>query len=332
MSGADGSDEFKTVALDLDLRKLRSFVAVAERLHFGRAAEALYITQPALSRQIRQLERELGVLLFTRNSREVALTEAGEQLALKAPGLLAAGQAAVELARRASNRDRAITVGFMLGIEIDPALRASAERHPDTEILMRRVRWWNREEMLLEGGVDLAFVRLPIEMEGLQLQLLHTEPLQVALPASHPLAGLPVVSIADLADEPALRYADASPAFQAAWTIDPRPDGSHPRKGPVVRDMEEIIQYVKAGAGVMFLPTTITKDFPRPDVVYVPISDASPGQVAIAWRNDEASPRVLEFVDTAIAASVERHDVQTIGVAADGTPDRASSAAASLPV
>ena len=283
------------------MRKLRYFVAVAERLHFGRAAEALYITQPALSRQIRQLEQELGVPLFARNSRDVALTPAGEQLARDAPRVLAASQATVKLARRAGSGGRSLKVGFMLGTDLDPALRAFTHDHPDVDVQIKRIRWWNQTQALLDGGVDIAFVRLPIDTDGLQLVPLYSEPIRVALPADHLLAAEPAVSIADVADEPVLVYADASPAWNAVWTLDPRPDGSHPRQGPLVRDMEEILEYVKAGRGVIFLPGAITDAFPRHEVAYVPITDVPPGQIALAWSETQSSPLVIDLARAATA-------------------------------
>jgi DNA-binding transcriptional LysR family regulator len=257
------------------------------------------MSQPALSRQIRQLERELGVPLFARNSRDVALTPAGEQLARDAQRLLAASQAAVNNTRRAGKGERSLTVGFMLGTELDPTIHAFSKRHPDLDIRLKRIRWWNQSKALHEGAVDIAFVRLPLDTEGLELLPLYTEPVEVALPREHRLAGQTALSMADLTDEPVLVYADAAPAWNAVWTVDPRPDGSHPRQGPIVRDMEEILEYVKAGRGVIFLPTAITDAFPRPDVAYIPITDFSPGQVAVAWSRSQQSPLITNFVRAA---------------------------------
>jgi DNA-binding transcriptional LysR family regulator len=276
-------------------------MAVAERLHFGRAAEALYISQPALSRQIRQLEHELGVPLFARRSRDVALTRAGEQLARDAPYLLAATEAAASNARRAGRGDRSLKLGFMLGTDLEPTLRAFAEEHPDVDVEVKRIRWWNQADELLNGAVDVAFVRLPIASEGLQVLPLYTEPLSVALPAAHPLATRSALSIADVADEPVLGLADAPAAFSAVWTVDPRPDGSHPRQGPTVHDMEEIVEYVRVGRGVIFLPAAITEAFPRSDIADVPLGDVGPGHIALAWSSRQRSPLVADLVQAATA-------------------------------
>ncbi|WP_440067605.1 LysR family transcriptional regulator [Streptosporangium sp. OZ121] len=272
---------------------------MAERLHFGQAAEALHITQPALSRQIRQLEHDVGVDLFVRTSREVTLTPAGEQLLHDAGRLLAASHAARDRARRAGEDGRHLTVGFMLGIDTAPALRCFAERHPDVIIHLKRLRWKDYGRALLDGRVDVGFVRLPLASDGLSTMFLYNEPFTVALPADHPLAGKTSLSIDDIADEPVLHYADAEadPAWNAFWRIDPRPDGTRPRSGPVVHDIEEIVEYVRAGRGVAFLPPAITSLFPRPRVTYVPVADAPLGGVVLAWDSTRHSPLIAALAE-----------------------------------
>jgi DNA-binding transcriptional LysR family regulator len=287
--------------MELDLRKLRYFVAVAESLHFGRAAESLYISQPALSRQIRQLEDEIGTQLLLRNTRKVALTPAGEQLACEGARLLALSQSVLDGTRRAGSGDRTLTVGFMLGTAINPPLHVFAELYPEVEIQFRRLRWWNLTQPILDGGVDAAFVRLPIPSEGLTVLPLYTEQLCVTLPIDHPLTANPSVSIADVADEPVLLYADGTAAWNAFWTVDPRPDGTQPKPGPAVHDMEEIIEYVRAGRGVVFLPTAIAAAFPRNDMAYVPITDIPLGQVILAWSDNLHSPYVAALAESAQA-------------------------------
>jgi DNA-binding transcriptional LysR family regulator len=294
--------------MDLDLRKLRYFVAVAERLHFARAAEALYISQPALSRQIRQLELEIGAELLVRSSRKVALTVAGEQLAAEGARLLAESQSVVDATRRAGSGDRSLIVGFMLGTDINPALRAFGDRYPEVEIQLKRLRWWNLTQAVLEGSVDVAFIRQPIPTQGLTLMPLYAEALCVTLPVNHPLAAKASVGIADVADEPVLLYGDATATWNAFWTMDPRPDGSHPRPGPPVHDMEEIIQYVRAGRGVVFLPTAIAAAFPRRDIAYVPITDVPMGQVILAWSNDTRSNFAIALAEAAKATLSESRD------------------------
>jgi DNA-binding transcriptional LysR family regulator len=293
--------------MDLDLRKLRYFVAVAESLHFGRAAQSLYISQPALSRQIRQLEDEIATQLPVRNSRKVALTAAGEQLACEGARLLAMSRSVLDGTRRTGSGDRTLTVGFMLGTDIDPPLRAFAERYPEVDIQFKRLRWWNITQPILDGSVDAAFVRLPIPSEGLTLLPLYTEQLCVTLPIAHPLTGKPSVSIADVADEPVLLYADATAAWNTFWTVDPRPDGARPKPGPTVHDMEEILEYVRAGRGVVFLPTAIAAAFPRTDLAYLPITDIPLGQVILACSANSHSPYVTALAESARTTLLRSH-------------------------
>jgi DNA-binding transcriptional LysR family regulator len=283
---------------DLDLRRLRYFVAVAERLHFGQAAASLHITQPALSRQIQQLEHDVGVELFARTSREVTLTPGGEQLLRDGRRLLATARGAMERARHATGRNQ-LTVGFMLGVNVDPVLRTFRERHPEIDLQLQRLRWWDQVDALLDGRVDVGFVRFPVPAQGLGLLPLYTEPVTVALPSGHPLAGRPSVRLADIADEPVLRYADAPAAWNAFWSMDPRPDGTLPRHGPAIRDMEEIVEYVRAGSGVAFLPAPIATAFPRPDIAYVPVTGVQAGQIVLAWEATRDSALIEAFTEAA---------------------------------
>lgn len=300
--------------MDLDLRKLRYFVAVADRLHFGRAAAALYITQPALSRQIRQFEEELGVELLERNSRQVILTQAGKRLAEDGARLLADSEAAIARARRAADRGRSLTVGFMLGMDIAPVMAEFARTHPEVEIQLQRLRWWNHAAAIVDGRVDAGFVRLPLPAQGLEIRTLYTEPVCVALPAGHRLAELASVGIAELAREPVLRYADAQPEWNAFWAFDPRPDGSHPPPGPYVHDMEEIVAYVRAGRGVAYLPVPATVTIAPPGVTFVRVHGIPPGQVVLAWDADGPPQHMPELLNAA-----ERVSVRDSGHAGDAT-------------
>jgi DNA-binding transcriptional LysR family regulator len=286
--------------VDLDLRRLRYFVAVAERLHFGRAAAALYITQPALSRQIRQLERDLGVELLERNSRQVTLTLAGKRLAEDGARLLAESAAAIARARDAQAGEHTLTAGFMLGMDIAPVLKRFSGRHPGVDIQLQRLRWWNHAAALRDGRVDAGFVRLPLPADGLETRPLYTERVCVALPAGHQLATESSVDIAALPDEPVLCYADAQPEWNSFWTFDPRPDGHHPQPGPEVRDMEEIVAYVRAGRGVAFLPVPITAAIAPPGVAFVPVDGIPPGQVVLAWDASRPPWHISDLISAAL--------------------------------
>ena len=230
--------------MDLDLRKLRYFVAVADTLHFGRAADELHIAQPALSRQIRALERDLGTPLLTRDSHGVALTDAGRQLLTDAGPLLASAHAVrrrVTVAARGSQR---LMVGFRAGIAVTAAVRQFALRHPDVIVDVQRIEWDDQAPMLLDGRIDVGFVRLPIDEAGLRVTPLYTEPRVAVLPAGHRLAGKEQVTEADLAGEPLVWHGDTSTQPTR------RP---HPNAGYLARGVDETLEHVAAGRGISFL-------------------------------------------------------------------------------
>jgi DNA-binding transcriptional LysR family regulator len=280
--------------MDLDLRKLRYFVAVADRLHFGRAADELHIAQPALSRQIRALEHDLGASLFTRGSHGVALTDAGRQLLADAGPLLASADAVRRRVSVAARGSRRLVVGFRSGIPIIPAARAFEARHPDVVVDVQRMEWDDQALMLLDGRVDVGYVRLPIDETGLRLTPLYTEPLMVVLPAGHRLAGKEEVTEADLAGEPLVWHAD--PSTQPTR----RP---HPNAGYLVRGVDETLEHVAAGRGISFLARSATVFYSRPDVSYVPVPDLAPDQVWLAVAASRTSPVVEDFFTAAQATA-----------------------------
>jgi DNA-binding transcriptional LysR family regulator len=280
--------------MDLDLRKLRYFVAVADRLHFGRAAEELHIAQPALSRQIRALEQDLGTPLLIRDSHGVVLTEAGRQLLTDAGPLLASAQAVrrrVTVAARGSQR---LMVGFRAGIAVTPAVRLFAERHPDVLVDVQRIEWDDQAPMLLDGRIDVGYVRLPIDEAGLRVTPLYTEPRVAVLPAGHRLAGKDQVTEADLDGEPLVW--PAGPATQPTR----RP---HPDAGYLVRGVDETLEHVAAGRGISFLARSATVFYTHPEVSYVPVPDLAPDQVCLAAAASRTSPLVNDFLTAAQATA-----------------------------
>ncbi|QKV81215.1 LysR family transcriptional regulator [Amycolatopsis sp. Hca4] len=188
----------------MELRQLRYFVTVAEELHFGRAAERLHIVQPAVSQQIRRLERSLGVTLFSRTTRSVVLTEAGQRFLPEAREVLAAARRAAESV--ASLRDvRLLRLGTSegLGDRLDALLRAFARVSPSTSLELVHAPTLQRLQRVRDGSLDATIVRGPWPSSGLDLTPLWMDEVFVALPASHPLASSSVVSFASLASLPA---------------------------------------------------------------------------------------------------------------------------------
>ncbi|HEY0534194.1 MAG TPA: LysR substrate-binding domain-containing protein [Actinoplanes sp.] len=280
--------------MDLDLRKLRYFVAVADKLHFGRAADELHIAQPVLSRQIRALEHDLGTPLLTRDSHGVALTDAGRQLLTDAGPLLASAHAVrhrVTVAARGSQR---LMVGFRAGITVAPAVEQFATRHPDVIVDVQRIEGDDQATLLLDGRIDIGYVRLPIDETGLRVTPLYTEPRVAVLPAGHRLAGKERITEADLAGEPLLWNADTSTQPTR------RP---HRNAGYLVRGVDETLEHVAAGRGISFLARSATVFYSHPDVSYVPIPDLAPDQVCLAVAASRTSPMVDDFLAAAQATA-----------------------------
>jgi DNA-binding transcriptional LysR family regulator len=280
--------------MDLDLRKLRYFVAVAEKLHFGRAADELHIAQPALSRQIRALEQDLGTPLLIRDSHGVMLTDAGSQLLTDAGPLLASAHAVrhrVTVAARGSQR---LTVGFRAGIAVTPAVRQFATQHPNVIVDVQRIEWDDQAAMLLDGRIDVGYVRLPIDETGLRVTPLYTEPRVAVLPAGHRLAGKEQITEADLAGEPLVWHMDTSTQPTR------RP---HPNAGYLVRGVDETLEHVAAGRGISFLARSATVFYSHPEVSYVPIPDLAPDQVCLAVAASRTSPVVDDFLTAAQATA-----------------------------
>ena len=280
--------------LDLDLRKVRYFVAVADRLHFGRAADELHIAQPVLSRQIRALEHDLGTPLLVRDSHGVELTDAGRQLLTDAGPLLASAQAARHRVTAAARGHRRLMVGFRAGITAAAAVKEFAVRHPDVLVDVQRIESDEQAAMLLDGRIDVGFVRLPIDGTGLRVTPLYTEPQVAVLPTGHRLAGKEQITEADLAGEPLLWQPDTSTQPTK------RP---HPNAGYLVRGVDETLEHVAAGRGISFLARSATVFYSHPEVSYVPVTDLAPDQVCLAVAESRVSPLVDDFLAAARATS-----------------------------
>lgn len=280
---------------DLDLRLVRYFTVVAEHRHFGRAAAALYVNQPSLSRQIRRLEQQLGARLLDRTTRGCELTEAGEEFLPRAQALLESAAGAVTAARAAV--PSRINVGYMSGIIVTPAVRELRRRHPEADAKAIHLPWNEARAALLDRRVDAAVVRLPIRADRLEVTVLYEEPRVVLIPRDHHLAGKDSASLDDIADEPLPRLPD--PQWDAYWRIDPRPDGSRAPDGPVLESFEDKFEVIASGQAVAIVSGAVRSGRYREDLTTVPLSDVEPGQVAIVVRAGEPSPLVSAFRELA---------------------------------
>jgi DNA-binding transcriptional LysR family regulator len=284
------------VTPDLDLRKLRYFVAVAEELNFGRAAEALMIAQPVLSRQIRAFEDELGVQLFVRDTRGTELTDEGRLLYREAEGLLASASAVRRRIAVAARGESVFTVGFMPGLVVTQAVRAFQRTHPDVETQVMRTGWDDQVMVLRDGRADVSYLRQPFDAAGLVTERLFAEPRVVMLPADHELAAAHHVQMTDLVAEHLLQDPAAVPEWAGVAREMQRRRGS-PRTRS--RTVEEKLELVAVGKGIAIFPLSTAKFYRRQDVRFVPVTDLAPTQVHLGWEQGRRSRLIDDFVATA---------------------------------
>ncbi|MBZ4320653.1 LysR family transcriptional regulator [Streptomyces huiliensis] len=283
----------------MELRTLRYFVAVAEELHFGRAAARLHMSQPPLSRAIRRLESDVGASLFDRSPAGVALTPAGAVLLDEARDLLdRADRARARVAAAAGAAT--LTVGI-LGDEGDgggPGAAALAgtfrRRHPHAEVRVRDADLTDPTCGLHAGAVDVALTRGPFDETGLSVRALRTDPVGALLRADDPLARHGSLRPADLADRRWFRFpVGTDPLWQAYWS------GGELREGPMVRAVRECRQAVLWNGTVGM---TLLGHEPGEGLVVVPLTGLPPSRVVVAWRTGEANPLVRSFVRIVVAA------------------------------
>ena len=277
------------------MRKLRYFVAVAEELNFGRAAQRLHIAQPVLSRQIRSFEDELGVELFARDSRGTRLTAAGTQLLTDARFLLAESKALRQRLSRADKPTVTVTVGVMPGLLATAAAAAFEAGDPSRHAVVVQVGWSDQVEVVRRGEVDVVYAREPIDHRGLGTAPLVEEPRDAVLPSSDPLATMASVRLADLASKRLLQ----DPATVPEWYAIATPE--HRRAGQTAHTVEEKLELVAAKAGFVILPRSTTAFYRRPDLRIIPIEDIGPSRVTLIWDAATENSARDEFVTAALA-------------------------------
>ncbi|MFI6618199.1 LysR family transcriptional regulator [Streptomyces sp. NPDC050528] len=289
---------------DVHVRDLRYFVAVAEELHFTRAAERLYVSQPALSKQIRALERQLGAELFRRDRQGVALTAAGAALLPYAERLLATwAEGTAALAEVTAAERSTLVVGMSTSPGrggLLPAIRSRfTAARPEANVRLRQVSWDDPTAGLADGDADVAFVWLPLpDAERYGWTVVAEEPRLVALPDTHPLAARSEVDFADLADEQFLALpTDAGPLRDHWLALDER-DGRLPRIGAEIASTEETYEALVAGLGVCLVATGNAHLITLGGVVTRPVHGISPSRYALAWRREDgARPLVRAYAE-----------------------------------
>lgn len=283
--------------MDVHLRDLRYFVAVADELNVTRAAERLFVSQPALSKQLRALERQLGFRLFERVHSGVVLTRQGAALLPVARDLLERWRDGVETARAAAPSGT-LVIGMQTAVGRglqQEALRRFRAAMPGWEVSLRLVGWDDPSGGLADGSSDVAFLWLPVP-PGLRTHVLAREGRGVALPAGHPLAELDEVPFAALRDEPFIALPRAAGPLRAFWLgMDVRED--EPVVGVTTSTPEEVFEAVTGGLGVVLVSEGNAALYDRPGMTYRPVAGLPPSELAIAWRDGDVRPQVAVFVD-----------------------------------
>jgi DNA-binding transcriptional LysR family regulator len=286
----------------IELRHLKYFVAVAEELNFGRAAQRLYITQPSLSRQIVNLEGELGFTLFARDKRQIQLTEAGRIFLIEAQQILARFDRGMNIARRIGTGELGeLRIGFQGSsvYDIIPlSIRAFREHFPQVEPIVYNLPTSEQIELIENGNLDLGFIVPPICDADLRLETILVEPLVLALPETHPLAGETEILLTAIADEPLiLASRDRGCGLHEQILQFYEREGLRPNVVHAAKEMQVMLGFVAAGIGVSLLPASV-KNLQRLGVVYRALKpDAPVAELAVAWRQDNTKATLERFLE-----------------------------------
>ncbi len=290
----------------MELRHLRYFVAVGEKLHFGRAAEQLHISQPPLTRQIQQLEEELGVALFTRSNRRVELTAVGQRLLAEAKPLLAQFESLKHhVSETAAGRLGKLAVGFISVADyhvLPSLLREFQSRYPNVTLNLREATTDLQLDALRAGEIDIGIVLAPLTDPLLQFQPMFQEELVAVLPASDEDNRAPslakAISVHALAERPFVMFPrHSAPGLYDAIIDTCGQAGFAPRVAQEAIQMQTIISLVSVGMGVALVPASLT-NLGRAGVTYRPLKQKSPlVTTGLAWKNSNSSPTLRAFLE-----------------------------------
>jgi DNA-binding transcriptional LysR family regulator len=288
----------------MELKHLTSFIAVAEQLSFVRAADRLYLSQPALTGQIQKLEEELGVQLLLRDRRSVKLTDAGKVFLTEARAtLLRARQAADRAQKAARGEIGRLRIGFVssAALEIVPSIVvAFRKQHPEVTLDLMNLRTVSQVKKLISKTLDIGFLRLPLSNEQLRTTVIHREPFLLVLPKGHPRARDKQVHIAHLREERFVAYGRRwAPGFFDSVIQMCLKEGFSPNIVQETGEMYTAIALIAAGAGIAILPRSVVLAQSK-NIVMKPLAGKIPiSEIAIATRVGNASLIVRSFIELA---------------------------------
>jgi len=290
----------------IELRHARYFLAVAEELHFGRAARRLNLAQPGLSQQISALEDLIGAQLFHRNRRRVELTAAGNAFIIEIRKLLVQAKRAVLVAQQAARGELGrIEIGYVASAALTGTLTrivsSFRKSHPGVELALTEMEMRAQLREMNETRLDISFIRPPVRLpSGVTTLRILDEPLALALSSDHPLAGKKRISLAQFCDEIFITpHHEPGVSFHEHTTQACRAAGFSPRLGPQGRDFVTIASMVSVGLGVALVPMSL-QHIRLPGMVCKAITGTTiAAELSIAYRTNEDSPATLAFINHA---------------------------------
>ncbi|GAA2729771.1 LysR family transcriptional regulator [Actinocorallia aurantiaca] len=289
----------------LERRELEAFLVLSEELHFGRTAERLHVSTARISQTIAKLERRAGVPLFNRTSRRVELTATGRQLYEDLrpawDQITGAFERAVASGRGLTGLLRVAFIGAAGGQLLAGAVELFRQRRPDCDVRLREAQMGDLMPWLLDGEVDVTLASFPVDEPGIATgPVLVSEARMLAVPIRHPFARRASVSLEDLARTVLLQLPNSLPeSLRDDRTPHTTPSGRPIPSGPSASTINEMLTLVGASHGVFLLGAHARRYYARPDVAYIPFSDAPPLRWGLLWRADNATARVRAFVQAA---------------------------------
>jgi DNA-binding transcriptional LysR family regulator len=287
----------------MELRHLRYFIAVAEELHFGRAAKRLAMSQPPLSQQIKLLEEEIGVVLFLRTKRQVELTAAGEVFLGEARKAIAQAEHAIRAARRAGRGEIGrLAVGFVSSAvygQVPSIFRLMRSRYPGVSLVLQDLTSEEQVEAVKASRIDVGLIRPPVlAAESLAMRVIWRETLMVALPEGNPLAREAEIAVEALAGESFIQIPrHVAPGFYDQCIRICARAGFAPQIVQEARTTPTIVSLIAGGMGVSILPSSL-KSLQRSGVVYRPLKTPVPTtDMAVIWRPADESPTLRSFLE-----------------------------------
>lgn len=306
-------------ANDVSLRQLRYFSVLARELNYRRAAEILFISQPAISSAIKQLEQELGVKLFIRDTKSVSLTDAGEMWLPKVEAALATVD---DLSREMTDWARGgkgiLRIGYLVGIGTDlltTILPRFEARYPQVEVEAIEFDFSDPTAGLSSGKVDVALFRPPVDLPDHEVMMVEEESWVACLPREHRLASRSELYIAELLDEPIIAAPASAGTWRDYWIAKDSRGGKPANVTAVASTYESEFTAVSRGLGISFTSSAAGRYYQRPGIVFVPIADMEPVYVALAWKRMDTSSQALRFI---AEVRNQTHESDKLPLSADG--------------